>query len=87
MILPLMMDIGNAPTIHIFKGLVKAVNHGVGVMKQAIILSFVISLAQVPRIRSIWVQTRGPQGEGVLNKICCDQLRLLSKRIPLWHRI
>jgi len=71
-ILRLMMNKAKAPGIRLLEGLVKAVNHGVAVMKQAIILPFVISLAHVPRIQSTWVQIRGPQSERVLNKICSD---------------
>ena len=61
------------------EGLETAVNYGAGVLKEASILPFVINPADIPRICSIWVQTLGPQAQGLLNKTGSDPCGLLSK--------
>ena len=70
--LPFVIDFANAHTILRIGGLETAVNHGVGVVKEANILPFVINPADIPRIRSIEVQTPGSQAQGLLNKTCSD---------------
>ena len=47
--LPFVIDFANTPTIRSIEGLETAVNHGAEVVKQAIILPFVINPADIPR--------------------------------------
>ena len=70
--LPFVINFPNAPTICSIAGLDTAVNHGAGVVKEAIILLFVINPADIPRIRTIGVETPCPQAQGLLNKTCSD---------------